>query len=268
MGWPIEHSLSPRLHGWWLSHYGIDGSYSALPVPPEGLERALKNLSGQGFCGVKSTVPHKEAALKYVDHVDPLAHCVGAINTVLVRGDGTLEGRNTDVYGFTQNLISAGYRPGRKPVVILGAGGASRAALAALLDMGVDEIRIINRTLERIGTLTATFGAAIRGFSWNDANCAFENAELLVNATSLGMKGQPPLEIPLDALPSTALVTDMVYAPLETGLLKHAQARGNPTLDGLGMLLHQARPAFAAFFGVDPEVTEDLRRFVLENLSS
>jgi shikimate dehydrogenase len=180
-----------------------------------------------------------------------------------VRGDGTLEGRNTDVYGFAQNLLSANYRPEGKPAVILGAGGAARAGVAALLGMGVKEICIVNRTPERITEIAEAFGGAVRGFPWSDTPRVLQDAGLLVNATSLGMKGQPQLEIDLGTLPKMALVTDMINVPVETELLKRARERGNPVLDGLGMLLHQARPAFAAFFGKDPEVTEELRQFVL-----
>lgn len=263
IGWPVEHSLSPKLHGFWLKRYGIDGSYVRLPVPLEGLERALKNLPAQGFRGVNLTMPHKEAALAFVDHIDPRARRISAVNTVVVRADGALEGRNTDIYGFAQNLLSANYKPGGKPAVILGAGGAARAGIEALLELGVTEVRVLNRTKERAEALRKIFGDAVTIFAWNDAQRAFDGAGLLVNATTLGMKGQPPLDVPLDSLPPDALVADMVYAPLETELLRKARQRRNPVLDGLGMLLHQARPAFEAFFGRDPEVTEELRRFVL-----
>ena len=191
---------------------------------------------------------------------------MGAVNTVVVREDGKLEGRNTDAYGFAQNLLSAGYKPDKRPAVILGAGGAARAGIAALLDMSVAEIRIVNRTAARAQLLAKTFGGAIKIFNWTDTNRAFENAGLLVNATSLGMTGQQPLPVTLGALPGDALVVDMVYAPLDTGLLRMARRRGNPVCDGLGMLLHQARPAFTAFFGIEPEVTEALRRIVLERV--
>lgn len=263
MGWPVDHSLSPRIHGWWLKHYNMEGSYERLPVPPEGLDHAMKDLRVRGFRGINLTLPHKETALQYMDYIEDAARHIGAINTVLVREDGTLEGRNTDVYGFTQNLLSSGYKPKGRPVVILGAGGAARAAIAAFSDMGIGEIYIVNRTAGHVDALIKSFGPIIRGFSMTETYQAFKEAELLVNATSLGMKGQPAIDIDLKALPSSALVSDMVYAPLETGLLRMARAMGHPTLDGLGMLLHQARPAFMAFFGRDPEVTDELRRFVL-----
>ncbi|MDP9127520.1 MAG: shikimate dehydrogenase [Pseudomonadota bacterium] len=264
MGWPVDHSLSPRLHGWWLERYGLEGSYMRLLVPAEDLPLALKKLCRQGFRGVNLTVPHKEAALLYMDHIDPMARRTGAVNTVLVSPDGALEGRNTDVFGFAQNLLSTGYAPRGRPAAILGAGGAARAAIVALLDAGASEIRIINRTPARAGVLAESFGPCLSAYGWDDLPAALEEAELLVNATSLGMKGQPPLICDLTRLPGDALVTDMVYAPLETGLLRNAKLRGNRVLDGLGMLLHQARPAFEGFFGQAPEVTEELRRFVLE----
>jgi shikimate dehydrogenase len=264
IGWPISHSLSPRLHGYWLDKYKIDGAYIPLLVKPEHIEEALRALPVLGFRGVNLTLPHKETAFKIVDHVDPLAQHIGAINTVIVREDGKLEGRNTDTYGFTQNLLAAGFVPTDRPVMVLGAGGAARAAVAALVSERIHDIRIVNRTSERAETLAGAFPQAkITVHKWNDT-AAFKDIQLLVNATSLGMKTKPLLEISLDALPSDAWVNDMVYAPLETDLLKQAAARGNKTVDGLGMLLHQARPAFAAFFGVEPEVTDDLRHYVLK----
>jgi len=263
MGWPVAHSLSPRLHGFWLKKYGISGTYAALPVKPEQLREELKFLSDKGFCGVNLTVPHKESALALVDEVEPLARSIGAINTIVVREDGSLLGRNTDAYGFTQNLLAAGFKPSKQSATLLGAGGAARAGLAALLAMGFSDIRIVNRTRDKAEKLAAEFAPdKIHVFDWDDPD-ALAASDLLVNATSLGLKGQPPLEITLDALPRAAWVTDMVYVPLQTDLLQRAAQRGHRTVDGLGMLLHQARPAFAAFFGKDPEVTEELRAYVL-----
>jgi shikimate dehydrogenase len=264
MGWPVEHSLSPRVHQFWLSTYNITGNYIKLAVKPERLAIELRALAEKGFCGVNLTVPHKEAAFSIVDRLDALARRIGAINTVIVREDGRLEGRNTDAFGFAENLNTAGFKPAG-PAVILGAGGAARAATAALLEMGVTDIRIVNRTREHAEKLAGNFGLDTPRHEWGDAK-ALEGAQLLINATSLGLAGQPPLEITLDALPTGAWVTDMVYAPLETDLLKRGKARGNKTVDGLGMLLHQARPAFSAFFGRDPAVTDALRSYVLEGL--
>lgn len=263
MGWPVEHSLSPRLHGYWLKHYNSEGEYRALPVRPENLREELKALSDKGFSGVNLTVPHKEAALQMVDEVEALAQRIGAINTVVVRQDGSLYGRNTDAYGFHHNLMEAGFKKTAEAATLLGAGGAARAGLAALLDMGFRDIRLVNRTRDKAEKLAAEFGTdKITAYAWNDPR-ALEGSGLLANATSLGLKGQPPLEINLEALPLQAWVTDMVYVPLQTGLLQQAAARGNKTVDGLGMLLHQARPAFQAFFGIDPEVTPELRAHVL-----
>ena len=263
MGWPVAHSLSPRLHGFWLKQYEIPGTYSALPVKPEQLREELKLLADKGFCGVNLTVPHKETAMGFVDEVEALAQRIGAINTIVVQKDGSLFGRNTDAYGFTQNLLTAGFKPATQSATLVGAGGAARAGLAALLDMGFSDIRIVNRTRDKAEKLAGEFAPdKIRAFDWNDPR-ALEGSDLLVNATSLGLKGQPPLQIALDALPRGAWVTDMVYAPLQTDLLQRAAQRGHKTVDGLGMLLHQARPAFAAFFGKDPDVTEALRAYVL-----
>ncbi|MDE2030579.1 MAG: shikimate dehydrogenase [Alphaproteobacteria bacterium] len=261
MGWPVAHSLSPRLHGFWLQKHGIPGTYEAIGIEPQNLEAALRTLPGQGFRGVNLTVPLKEIALNIVDDLDAAAQRIGAVNLVIVGADGKLEGRNTDAYGFAQNLLAANVLPGGKALV-LGAGGAARAVLAALTDMGFDDVVVTNRTPERAQKLARDF--SVPAIDWADAAAAMVDVSLLVNATSLGMKGQPPLEITLDALPQSATVTDIVYVPLETGLLRAARQRGLKTVDGLGMLLHQARPAFAAFFGGDPEVTEELRHFILE----
>jgi len=263
IGWPIEHSLSPRLHEFWLKKYGIEGSYVPLAVPPEKLERVLRDLPKQGFRGANLTIPHKEAALNIVDRIDPAAARIGAVNTVIVGADGKLEGRNTDAYGFSRNLLAAGFKP-RGAAVVLGAGGAARAVATALGEMGVTEIRIVNRTVERAEMLVKQLKIDARIFAWNNYREAFLGAGLLVNATSLGMQKEPTLDIALDGLPRDAVVTDLVYAPLTTALLAEAQKRGHKTVDGLGMLLHQARPAFEAFFGRDPEVTDELRRYVLE----
>jgi shikimate dehydrogenase len=263
LGWPVAHSLSPRLHHYWLRQYVIDGSYDALPVEPGHLAAAFEDLKQKGFAGVNLTVPHKEDAVSFMRTLDADAKRVGAVNTILFRADHTMEGRNTDAYGFSENLRAAGVSAKGKTVVLLGAGGAARAALAALGYMGVARIRLMNRTKARAEQLAEAFSdVPIAVHNWGDA-AALESAALLVNATSLGLKGQPPLELSLDSLPREAAVTDMVYVPLETELLKRARLRGHKTVDGLGMLLHQARPAFAAFFGKDPDVTDDLRRYVL-----
>jgi len=268
MGWPVEHSRSPLLHGFWLKQHGIEGVYELLPVRPEGLKVALRGLAARGFAGCNLTVPHKQAALAMVDHVDTTAARIGAVNTVIIRRDGMLEGRNTDAFGFRENLRAAqpAWRASIGPAVVLGAGGAARAVVAALLDDDVPEIRLVNRSRDHASALAAALGGPITVIDWSRRSAALDGAALVVNATSLGMTGQPPLDLALDALPKTAIVNDIVYAPLETPLLSMARRRGNPVVDGLGMLLHQARPAFAAWFGVTPEVTPALRQAVAASL--
>lgn len=266
MGWPVAHSRSPRLHGFWLSRHGIDGAYIPLPVRPEHFAVALGALPKLGFVGANVTVPHKEAALMGVDRCCANARRIGAVNTIVVAADGTLEGRNTDGFGFLENLRMArpGWSAADGAALLLGAGGSARAVAVALLDDGVPELRIANRSVERAERLAADLGGRVKVCPWNARAAALDDVALLVNATTLGMAGQPPLEMPLERLPREAVVTDLVYVPLETPLLMAARARGNPAVDGLGMLLHQARPGFAAWFGVEPTVTEELRRFVLE----
>ncbi|WP_142849176.1 shikimate dehydrogenase [Telmatospirillum sp. J64-1] len=269
MGWPIGHSRSPRLHNYWLQHFGIDGAYVPLAVAPEDFETVLRALPRMGFAGTNVTVPHKEAAMAAVDVLHPLAKRIGAVNTIVTLPDGRLEGRNTDGFGFLENLRQAGtvWRPASGPAVVLGAGGAARAVCVALQDAGCPEIRLTNRSRARAETLAAELGGGVTVVDWDRRADALDGAALLVNTTSLGMSGQPPLEIDLSALPGSALVNDIVYVPLETDLLARARARGNPVVDGLGMLLHQARPGFEAWFGVLPEVTPEVRDFVLETVS-
>ena len=269
MGYPVAHSLSPRLHGYWLRRYEIDGAYIPLPVRPEDFSKALSAIPALGLFGVNVTVPHKEAALAAVDTASEQARRIGAVNTVVVGRDGDLHGTNTDGFGFVENL-KAGYRgwtAERGSAVVLGAGGAARAVCAALIDGGVPEIRLINRTRARAETLASDLNGPIDIVPWELRTEALDGAALLVNTTTLGMIRNPPLNLELAALPSAAVVTDIVYNPLVTALLEEASLRGNPVVDGLGMLLHQARPGFAAWFGMEPEVTPELRAFVLEGLS-
>jgi shikimate dehydrogenase len=266
IGWPVSHSLSPRLHGFWLKELGIDGTYSALAVAPNGLENSLRSLPEWGFAGVNLTLPHKEAAAAIVDTMDSAASRIGAVNTIVVGADGNLAGSNTDGYGFIESLKSSApeWTADNKSAVILGAGGASRAIIAALLDAGLKELRLVNRTLSRAESLKDDIGGAIIVVPWVDRTKALEGAGLLVNTTTLGMTDEEPLEIDLSPLPAKAVVTDIVYAPLTTPLLKDAAGRGNLTVDGLGMLLHQARPGFDQWFGAEPVVTDALRAHVLE----
>lgn len=268
MGWPVSHSQSPRLHGFWLEKYGIDGAYVPLATAPETAAEAIRALPKLGFRGANVTVPHKETALRTVDHLTDRARRIGAVNTLIVQDDGSVLGDNTDGYGFIENLTQGApdWQPAQAPAVVLGAGGASRAVVVALLDAGVPQVRLLNRSRDRAEALAAAFGAAVVVSDWAHRAEVLAGAGLLVNTTTLGMTGQPPLDISLDALPASAVVTDIVYAPLMTPLLVAAQQRGLAVVDGLGMLLHQARPGFAAWFGRDPEVDADLRAHVLAGL--
>jgi shikimate dehydrogenase len=265
MGWPIAHSKSPRLHGYWLQEYGIDGAYVPLPVPPSRVAEAVRALPALGFRGANVTLPHKEAALAAADFADDIARRIGAANTLVVHEDGRIEARNTDAFGFLENIRAEApyWQPAAAPAVVLGAGGSSRAILVALLDAGAPEIRLINRTQERAEALAAELGPGISVVSWSQRSAALAEAGVLVNCTTQGMVGNPPLDIDLSTLPDTALVTDIVYTPLQTPLLAAARARGLLGVDGLGMLLHQARPGFAAWFGTAPQVTPALRAHML-----
>ena len=266
MGWPISHSLSPRLHEFWLQKYGIEGRYDAWAVAPSDLTTTLRGLSAQGFRGVNLTVPHKVPACSIVDRLEPMARHMGAVNLVTVEPDEQLLGRNTDAYGFKQSLILGGFKSSKGTALILGAGGACRAVIVSLIDVGCGEILIANRTTDRAEKLAWEFSlpeCKITAVDWGDVSSMLHGVELLVNTTSLGMTGQPPLELSLDTLRVSAFVADVVYTPLQTDLLRRAATRGHKVIDGLGMLLHQARPSFEAFFGRDPEVTDELRRYVL-----
>ncbi len=268
IGWPIHHSRSPRLHGYWLRRHGIVGAYVPMAVEPGRLEAALRGLAALGFAGCNVTIPHKEEALRLVDTRDPLAERIGAVNLIVVRPDGSLHGRNADVEGYASSLRAAipAWRAAAGPAVVIGAGGGARAVVAALVAEGAPEIRLLNRSPARAAALAAALGAGVRPLPWEDRAAALAGAALLVNTTSQGMTGQPALDLSLAALPVTGVVSDIVYNPLETPLLAAARARGNPVVDGLGMLLHQGRPAFEAWFGVCPEVTEDLRREMIATL--
>jgi shikimate dehydrogenase len=264
MGWPVSHSRSPAIHNHWIRQYGLNGSYVLLPVQPELLGDAMRGLRALGFAGCNITIPHKVAAMPLVDHVDPLAARIGAINTVVVEADGRLSGYNTDAFGFIQSLLDAqpGWRADAGPVTVLGAGGAARAILVALAERGAKEIRLCNRSPDKAQALAAEFGVPVKAVPWAQRHEALADVALLVNTTSLGMKGQDPLELSLAQLPKHALVSDIIYVPLETPLLAAARQRGNPTVNGLGMLLNQARPAFQHWFGLMPELTPELRRMI------
>jgi len=271
MGWPVAHSRSPLLHGFWLDQTGVDGAYLPLPVRPERITEALRALPILGFRGCNLTIPHKQAALSVAARVEPLTRRIGAVNTIIIAPDGSLEARNTDVYGFRENLREAvpAWRPDDGPGVVLGAGGSARAVVAALIDAGVEEIRIVNRTLSRAEAVACDLSTAttrITVHSWDEVGRIQRNAGLLVNTTSLGMAGEPQLQLDLQ-LPVSAPVVDIVYVPLETGLLAAARRRGHPVVDGLGMLLHQGRPGFEAWFGAPVRVTDELRAAIAGTLA-
>ena len=263
-GWPVAHSRSPKLHGYWLAQHNIPGAYLPLPVRPGEVAIALRGLAALGFAGCNVTVPHKEAALATADSVDPVARRIGAANLIVVQPDHSLHASNTDAFGFLENLrtCAPGWQATQGPAVVLGAGGSARAVVAGLCDAGCPDVRLLNRTRARAEALAEDLGGAVTVLDWDQRHTALEGAALLANSTTQGMHGQPPLEIDLSALPRTAVVTDLVYVPLETPLLAAARARGNVAVDGLGMLLHQARPSFAAWFGVMPDVTPELRALI------
>ncbi|MDB6180965.1 shikimate dehydrogenase [Paracoccus fistulariae] len=265
IGMPIAHSRSPQLHGHWLKRYGIKGHYVPLPVMPEHLAEVLRVLPRAGFVGVNVTIPHKEAVLALADFITDRAALIGAANTLIFRPDGKIHADNTDGYGFIANIRQTvpDWQPDAGPAAIIGAGGAARAVVASLLDSGVKELRITNRTRIRSEQIKAEFGARLVVYDWAQAGNMLDGAATVVNATSLGMDGKQPLRVPLDALSPQTLVTDLVYAPLMTPLLSEAQDRGCKIVDGLGMLLHQAAPGFERWFGQRPEIDEDLRKAVL-----
>ena len=261
IGWPVRQSVSPVLHSFWLKQHGLKGAYVALPIAPENFGRCVSALPLMGFAGANVTVPHKEAAFALASDLDEDARATKAVNT-LVFDDQRIRGLNTDVRGFAASLSeSFGDDLARSgPAVVLGAGGAARAIVRALTRVGAPEIRLVNRTKSRAETLAAqSQGGRVSVCSWGEWEKIFRDARLLINTTSLGMTGKPSLELSLDGLPREAAVADIVYNPLQTDLLAKAKARGQPTMDGLGMLMHQAVPAFAAWFGVTPKVTRELR---------
>jgi shikimate dehydrogenase len=268
IGWPVAHSRSPVIHRYWLKQYGIDGAYEKEAVRPEDLERFLKQLWTKGYVGANVTLPHKEAALRAARSAGEAAITIGAANTLWLDPDGRLHACNTDAYGFMTNLDAEApqWNEGLGAVMVLGAGGAARAVVYGLIKAGVPRILLANRTRARAESLAAAFGPKVEVVDWEARNAALASCGLLVNTTSLGMAGQAPLDIDLSAMPSNAVVTDIVYVPLETPLLAAARARGLATVDGLGMLLHQAVPGFEHWFGVRPEVTPALRAHVAATL--
>lgn len=270
IGWPIKHSRSPIIHGFWLKQHQINGSYDKIPVEPDELSNFISSLKQNGLSGINITVPHKIEALKLADLITPDAKAIGAANTLWFE-DGQLIAGNTDAHGFITHLkTKAPTWKSDKPAMVMGAGGAARAILYALLKEGVPQIKLTNRTTERAENLASEFNKQfsdkISVIEWNDKQSNMDDCSLLVNSTSLGMNGNPPLEINIDTLPAKAVVYDIVYAPLETDLLKSAKTRGLTAVDGLGMLLHQAVPGFEKWFGIRPKVTDELYQLVVDDL--
>jgi len=266
MGHPVAHSRSPVIHNHWIAHYNLRGSYVLLPVEPTNLQDALKGLRALGFAGCNVTIPHKVEAMKAMDWVHPVAKQMGAINTIVVQPDGALHGFNNDGFGYIQSIRDAksNWQANAGPITVLGAGGAARAIVLSLINEGANEIRLINRTKSKAEDLATEFGSVVKVIDWSERHSALSGVSMLVNTTNQGMHGQPNLDLHLDDLPTSALVSDAIYIPLETPLLESARMRGNATVNGLGMLLNQARPAFQAWFGVLPEITPDLHEAISE----
>ncbi len=261
LGWPVKHSRSPLMHNHWIAQYGLNGAYALLPAAPQTLEAALRGLPALGFAGCNVTIPHKVAAMQLVDQVDAVARRMGAINTIVVQPDGSLHGFNNDGYGYIESLLEQcpDWRGEAGPVVVMGAGGGARAVVVALAERGAREVRVCNRSFDKAQALAQEFGAPVRAVPWAQRHEALADATLLVNTTSQGMTGQEPLDLSLAQLPPHAIVSDLVYVPLVTPLMAEARQRGHRTVGGLGMLMHQARPAFRAWFGVLPEISAALR---------
>jgi shikimate dehydrogenase len=269
MGWPVMHSRSPLMHNHWFAQEKLKGVYVPLAIQPENLERALRSMHGLRFSGCNLTIPHKQQALKIVDEIDPVALKMGAISCVAVKEDGRLIGSNNDAAGFIRNVkeFQADWKANKGPIVVIGAGGGSRAVCQGLIQEGATEIRLVNRHFERAQIIQSELGGAIQAHAWSDRADLMAGASMVVNTTSQGMVGQTPLDIQLDKLPVDALVTDIVYTPLETPFLAQARMRGNRTLNGLGMLLHQGPLGWKAWFGIEPQVTPELRILLEQSLT-
>lgn len=268
VGWPIAHSRSPLIHGAWLERFGISGTYEKIAIEPGTFEARIRELVDQGFAGVNVTIPHKEAALAIADEKDAAALAIGAANTLVFK-EGRILAFNTDAFGFTEHLKTKGKDWQGKRALVIGAGGAARAVLFGLKELGFSHVDLANRTTDKARVLATHFAVdsfTITPLDLVDMASFLGKADLVVNTTSLGMVGQPPLKISLGGLKPDAVVYDLVYVPLKTDFLKQAEELGHDTLDGLGMLLHQARPGFEAWFGAAPEVTEDLRQLIIDDL--
>jgi shikimate dehydrogenase len=265
MGMPIFQSRSPVIHNHWIREHGIRGAYGHFPVQPDRVEPAIRGLSALGLAGCNITLPHKVAAMSLMDELTPMAKRIGAINCIVVQADGRLVGHNNDGFGYIQSIRDAQptWRADAGPVVLLGSGGAARAVLISLVQEGANEIRLINRSRDKAEALAQGLESVVKVLDWSERHAALAGAVMLINTTNQGMYGQPPLDLNLDDLPRHALVSDLIYIPLQTPLLVAASQRGNPTVNGLGMLLNQAIPAFEAWFGVKPKITPELHKLVL-----
>ena len=265
LGHPINHSKSPKLHNYWLSLFNIDGYYIPLDIDPRYFENSIRALSGLGFVGANVTIPYKEKVLKIADKISDRAAIIGAANTLTFLQDGRIYADNTDGYGFLQNIKCKynNWSAGEGTSVVFGAGGASRAILGALIEDGANEVILANRTRSRADQLRSDFGAKIKVVDWTKVQNYLSDASTVINATSLGMDGKEELPISLQGLRKNTLVTDIVYTPLNTPLLENAAKRGCRTVDGLGMLIHQAIPGFERWFGVKPDVSENLRELLI-----
>jgi shikimate dehydrogenase len=270
MGWPVMHSRSPLLHNYLFKQHNLTGTYVPLAIPPNGLKQALRALYPLGFAGCNLTIPHKQEAMKSVDEVDTVSKSIGAISCVVVHPDGSLAGTNNDCYGFIQSIKEEqpGWRADAGPSVVIGAGGGGRAVCYALAEEGAKEIRLLNRTFERAKKIMEDFAGPITALPWEQRHEVLEGAAVVINTTSQGMLGQSALDINLHRLPARALAVDIIYIPLETPFIRAARRRGNPTMNGLGMLLHQARPAWRAWFGIEPAVTAELRAMMEKSITS
>jgi|APCry1669189534_1035231.scaffolds.fasta_scaffold17240_2 shikimate dehydrogenase len=268
IGWPIMHSRSPLMHNHWLEENHLNGRYVPLAVEPAKLERAIRGLNPLGFFGVNVTIPHKQNVMQYLDEIDPTALAMGAVSCIHAREDGSLFGKNNDAQGFIRNIKaqSLQWRADAGPITVIGAGGGARAVCYGLIQEGATEIRLVNRHIEKAQGLADQFGSFIKPVAWSERHTALQGAKMLVNATSLGMVGQPALDLELNDLPKDALVADIIYAPLETELIKHAKLRGNQAVGGLGMLMHQGPLAWELWFGITPSVTPKLQALLEKSL--
>ena len=267
IGWPIEHSRSPLIHGYWLARYGIEGTYTKVAVEPDDVARFLRSLGAEGFVGCNVTVPHKEMAYAIAEEAEDSARVVGAANTLWLEGD-RLHAANTDTYGYMTHLghVVPDWRAHDGPVCVLGAGGAARAIVYGFLDAGIDEVRIFNRTRERAEAIAEQFGPRVKVFDWHNRSDGARDACVLVNTTAVGLKGAGSLGMDFSGFNPDCVVSDIVYVPLETELIAAARSHGLRTVDGLGMLLHQAVPGFERWFGVRPQVTDELRATIVADI--